>query len=63
MTGTTELAKRAAALQRARQRVTEATEAVRAAVVEAVAGGMSEVEAARQAGVTRMTVRAWLGKR
>jgi transposase len=28
----------------------------------AVRNGMSEVEAARHAGVTRMTVRAWLGK-
>lgn len=28
----------------------------------AVNGGMSEVEAARLAGVSRMTVRSWLGK-
>lgn len=32
------------------------------AVREAVANGMSESEAARRAGVTRMTVRSWLGK-
>lgn len=34
-----------------------------AAVVSAVAGGMSESEASRLAGVDRMTVRSWLGKR
>jgi DNA invertase Pin-like site-specific DNA recombinase len=33
-----------------------------AAIVQAVAGGMSEVEAARVAGVDRMTVRRALGK-
>lgn len=31
-------------------------------VREAIAGGMSEVEAARRAGVTRVTVRKWIGK-
>ena len=36
----------------------ELGEAVRAAVAD----GMTEVEAAYVAGVTRMTVRAWLGK-
>lgn len=31
-------------------------------VRQAIAEGMTEVEAARLAGVSRMTVRAWLGK-
>ena len=35
---------------------------LKAAVRAAVAAGMSESEAARQAGVSRMTVRSWLGK-
>lgn len=39
-------------------------EEARAAVVVSVTlGGMSESEAARAAGVDRMTVRKWLGKR
>lgn len=41
-----------------------AREEARAAVVVSVTlGGMSESEAARAAGVDRMTVRKWLGKR
>lgn len=40
-----------------------ARHALRDAVVAAVADGMSEAEAARLAGVDRMTVRSWLGKR
>jgi DNA invertase Pin-like site-specific DNA recombinase len=37
---------------------------VRAAVIVWVTiGGMSETEAARTAGIDRMTVRKWLGKR
>ena len=39
-----------------------ATERLKLGVLEAIAGGMSEVEAARRAGVSRNTVRAWLGK-
>jgi DNA-directed RNA polymerase specialized sigma24 family protein len=35
---------------------------LRAMVIEATADGMSELEAARRAGVTRMTIRSWLGK-
>ena len=35
---------------------------LRAAIRDAVAAGMSEVEIARLAGVSRPTVRAWLGK-
>lgn len=37
-----------------------ATGRLRRGVVAAVAAGMSESEAARQAGVTRVTVRKWL---
>lgn len=39
-----------------------ATEFARQVVVAAVNDGMSEAEAARRVGVTRMTVRDWLGK-
>jgi len=51
-------AKRAARLATAEQ----ATADLRQAVRDAVAAGMSESEAARTAGVTRPTVRKWLGK-
>jgi DNA-directed RNA polymerase specialized sigma24 family protein len=40
----------------------EATSRLRKAVRDADAAGMSQSEAARVAGVSRMTVRAWLGK-
>ncbi len=40
----------------------EARDRLRQGVAVAVAAGMSESEAARQVGVTRMTIRAWLGK-
>lgn len=45
-----------------RRRVKESRDELRDAVRQAVGAGMSEVEAARVAGVTRMTVRSWLGK-
>ena len=45
-----------------RQRLQESRDELRGAVREAVKHGMTEVEAAKLAGVTRMTVRAWLGK-
>lgn len=38
-----------------------ATEIARAAALTSLALGMSEAEAARQYGVTRMTIRAWRG--
>lgn len=38
-------------------------EAKAAVVVSVTIGGMSEAEAARVAGIDRMTVRKWLGKR
>jgi hypothetical protein len=41
----------------------EARRQLRAGVLAEIAGGMSEVEAARLGGVDRMTVRAWRGKR
>jgi hypothetical protein len=37
--------------------------ALRDRVISLIDGGMSEHEAARRAGVDRMTVRSWLGKR
>ena len=43
-------------------RLAQSTMSLRQAVRDAVAAGMSESEAARVAGVSRMTVRAWLGK-
>lgn len=53
------VARRATRARTARDKaMAELGEAVRAAVAE----GMPEAEAARAAGVTRMTVRAWLGK-
>lgn len=39
-----------------------ARDALREAVLSALSAGMSEVEAAQRAGVTRMTVRKWAGK-
>ena len=58
----THLTIRARALTEARIEERRAAEWVKLGVLEAVAGGMSEVEAARRAGVSRNTVRAWLGK-
>lgn len=40
----------------------DSTERLKAAAVSAIDDGRSEAEVARQAGVDRMTVRAWLGK-
>lgn len=51
-----------AALRAARTRVTNTTEILRSRVVRAVEAGMSEKEASEIAGVTRDTVRRWLGK-
>jgi DNA invertase Pin-like site-specific DNA recombinase len=48
---------------RARDVERAAAEATYAAIVAAIADGMSESEAARVAGVDRMTVRRALGKR
>ena len=46
----------------AREAVTLAKADLRRAVVAAVHDGMTEVKAAKLAGVSRPTVRAWLGK-
>lgn len=43
-------------------RMTRSRALVERRVAAAVRGGMSEAEAARRSGVTRMTVRSWLGK-
>lgn len=46
-------------LAQAREALREATQAARTAAIAAMVAGMSESEAARQYGVTRMTIRAW----
>ncbi|MDO5535363.1 MAG: hypothetical protein Q4F65_12020 [Propionibacteriaceae bacterium] len=46
-----------------RRRLEESRDELRDAVLHALAGGVSEAEAARLSGVTRMTIRAWQGKR
>lgn len=45
-----------------RRRLQESRDELRDAVQQAVAAGVTEVEAARLSGVTRMTVRKWVGK-
>jgi len=52
----------AARYEAVRTALHEATVEAKAAAVEAVAAGMSEVEAARRLGVSRMTLRKWIGK-
>lgn len=56
------LAKVAAKWHRARDKERALAAELYAAIREAVSGGMSEVEAAKVAGVDRMTVRRALGK-
>jgi len=58
----TTLEKAAARYARAEEGREAARDALAAACAAAVAAGVSESETARLAGVTRMTVRAWLGK-
>jgi uncharacterized protein (DUF2336 family) len=55
-----ELAQRRAS---ARANLTDVTEQVKAAVLEELAAGQPEAAVARAAGVDRMTVRRWAGKR
>lgn len=50
------------ALSEAKAALSDATDAARQAAIEAVDVGISEAEVARELGVTRMTVRSWLGK-
>ena len=45
-----------------RDEARKASARLQAAVIDAAAAGVSESEIARFAGVTRMTVRTWLGK-
>ena len=54
-----ELAPEGEQLAQAREALQEATRAARTAAITAMGAGMSESEAARQYGVTRMTIRAW----
>lgn len=60
---TTELARAGVRWHRAKEQERRAMAVLRALIVEAVADGMTEVEAAKVAGVDRMTVRRALGKR
>ena len=57
-----DLAKAAAKWHAAKQRERESAAALHAAIAQAVVSGMSEVEAAKIAGVNRLTVRRALGK-
>ena len=61
--GTLDLTELAEADLRAQLRATETRRALRAAARASVAAGVSEYDAAEASGVTRMTVRAWMGKR
>lgn len=61
--GETDTHRAGQALAQARGAAAEAAEFARQVVIMAVEDGMSEYEAARQANVDRMTIRAWLGKR
>lgn len=60
--GSLDLAACAEADHAAQDLADDARRALRAAVTVLVEEGMSESEAARMAGVTRMTVRSWMGK-
>jgi DNA invertase Pin-like site-specific DNA recombinase len=60
--GETTIADAGESLLRARVRAAEALAAVQQIAVMCVADGMSEAEAARRAGIDRMTVRKALGK-
>lgn len=51
------------AYTRTRHLEEETRSELRAAVLDLIEHGTSEVEAARLAGVTRMTIRSWQGKR
>ncbi|HET7477121.1 MAG TPA: helix-turn-helix domain-containing protein [Dermatophilaceae bacterium] len=56
------LAKARAASERADAARDRTRQQLREAVLGAVAAGIPEAEVARRSGVTRMTVRAWIGK-
>lgn len=57
------LASQGASLAQARGLVASHRDRLRQTVRTAASAGMAEAELARVAGVDRMTVRAWLGKR
>ena len=52
----------AATYQAATEALRAARDDLRAAVIEAAESGTPETQLAKIAGVTRMTIRAWLGK-
>lgn len=56
------LAKARAVSERAEAAHKRARQQLRDAVLAAIAVGVPEAEVARRSGVTRMTVRAWIGK-
>lgn len=60
---TDELVKAGRRLQRARKAADDAYEAARLVALNALAGGVTEVEVSQKLGVNRMTVRKWGGKR
>ena len=60
---TQQLARAGRRLVTSRARTDDALDAVREAVLAALAAGMTEVDAARLGQVDRMTVRKWRGKR
>lgn len=49
--------------RKAAERLTNDRNALRAVVLAAIAAGMSEAEAAKVTGLSRMTIRAWQGKK
>lgn len=61
--GSVDLKPLADARRKAIAELDEATSVLRAAVLRALEDGRAEAEVARAAGVDRMTVRAWSGKR
>ncbi len=60
--GSTDLTKLGRDRANAERALAEATEILKAGVVRAAEEGRNESEIARQSGVTRVTVRSWLGK-
>lgn len=62
MSHTTTLKRASRRWHQRRDDTQQARDALAQAVRDAIADGMSEAEAARITGVTRMTIRAWIGK-
>ncbi len=61
--GSVDLAELGRVRSEARRALDEKTTILRAAVLRALEDGRAEAEVAREAGVDRMTVREWAGKR